>query len=599
MKIIRSDTKSDEKRRLDTPLYDCNLFVRKDLTVSSAAQSYYEFVGDNSALPFSDLIDEEDAKAITEAVESGCEEPVEVFTRFYNRLDEGWRNVYVRAEDCDRTENGEPLYQVCVIDVTDTADRMLHLDKKAHKYRYYMSIKDEYYFEYFHETNQYSFYKYVNGKSVMIYSGDYDEYTEFNIKNALNPQQMRTQSEQLTRYLKGRSTSFEMIWKSNKGRDAEDAVYKLIGGVSAYNPEIVTGVITPKGDSDDMAYYLTSAGRDSFTGLLNKKACMEYSMEKLSVTDPKNVMWMIVVDIDDFKKTNDTFGHAFGDDVIKVVSDTLQKHLGKHGIVGRFGGDEFYSLIHDVPTRDDLTLLLKVISKDIMYEFDEKIKLTVSVGVSQYPKDGTDFDILFGKADKSLYIAKEKGKNRHIIYDEELHGPYSADTVGFQTVTNLMSREKRRSMLVRCISEMNVKGIDAFLKNDNLLQGLLDLFDLGGITIYGDYGNHVILRKGGYRLRAESRADIMEDEKYSARFAHETVLVLNSLNSLKSISESAYSSALEQEIGASVRTAVRKDHKPYVFVDFDVFDVSRKWSDSDVEILTVLGCMIGELIKAS
>ena len=64
------------------------------------------------------------------------------------------------------------------------------------------------------------------------------------------------------------------------------------------------------------------------------------------------------------------------------------------------------------------------------------------------------------------------------------------------------------------------------------------------------------------------------------------------------ISDLAYSSAMERDIGASVRCVVKKESKPYIFVDFDVFDTNRKWSDADVEILTVLGCMIGEMLKA-
>ena len=76
-------------------------------------------------------------------------------------------------------------------------------------------------------------------------------------------------------------------------------------------------------------------------------------------------------------------------------------------------------------------------------------------------------------------------------------------------------------------------------------------------------------------------------------------MVISTVNKLKMISDLAYSSAMERDIGASVRCVVKKESKPYIFVDFDVLDTNRKWSDADVEILTVLGCMIGELLKAA
>ena len=597
MKILRSDDHNAGGRRLDTELFDCTLFIRRDFTVSSASAAYYEFVGENSFLPFTDLIDEEDALALKDALGAEGIDTTELFTRFFNRIEEGWRNVYVRVENCDRTENGQPLFFVLITDIKDMTERINSLNRTAHKYRFYMSLKDEYYFEYYPETNLFSLYKYVNGKSIVLYSGDYDEYRAGQIQKSADPAAMKEQSDQLARFLKSRNPSFEMVWKRYGSDSSSENIYKLTGGVSIYNPDMVTGVISSQGKSDDMAYYLTSAGKDSFTGLLNKKAATEYSIEKIGSASPDQIMWLIIIDIDDFKNANDNFGHAFGDEVITRVAATLQKNLGTHGVVGRFGGDEFYSLIHDVPTREELKLILKVIARDLMFAFDDKMKLTISVGVSQYPKDGTEFDVLFGKADKSLYIAKEKGKNRHIIYDEKLHGEYSKDSIKYQTLSYLMSREKRRGMLVRCISEMNDNGIESFLANDNLQQGLLDLFDLDGITIYGDHGKTVLLRKGDYTCPPEDREAIARDGKYAEQYDHETVMTICNLNNLKTVSDMAYTSAVEQEIGASVRCAVKKDLQLFIFVDFDVFYTNRKWSDSDVEILTVLGYMIGEMIK--
>lgn len=611
-------------------MYECTLYMRADFTVSSASEFYYDFVGSNSVLPFTDLIDPEDAIVLKDCIsrdlksrqseasshtqpetqKSGAETAgtsagegqslkteactlLELCTRLYNRIDEGWRNVWIYVEKCDRTEEGNPLYLVTVIDVNDARDRMASLNRNAHKYRYYMSIKDEYYFEYYPKTGRYTYYKYVNGKSMPLYNGDLDEHIRLRNEEAGQAEYMVRQTARLATFLKSAASSFEMNWVSIE-KDGSSVQFLIKGGVSIYAPDMVTGVIVPDSASSELAYYLTSAGKDPFTGLLNKKASTEYSVEKISEAGDRT-MWMLIMDIDDFKTFNDNFGHAFGDEVIKTVAGTLQMHMSPCGVVGRFGGDEFFALLHDIPTREDLKMVLKVVARDLLFAYDEKKKLTMSIGISQYPKDGRDFDTLFGKADKCLYIAKEKGKNRHIIYDPEKHGEYTEDSIKFQAVSYIASHEKRRSLLADCVIGMQSRGVKYFLENRKVRRGIMEIFDLGGITIYGKGGRTVLLRDGKYASDPENRWEIA-DETYTSQYADTNVMVLNNLDRLKTISEAAYLSAVKQEIGSSVRCAVKRGNTLSVFVDFDVLNTNRKWSDADVDLLTLLGCTIAEMI---
>ena len=593
MKIDRSGIRFDRRRGAGALMYECTLLMRSDFTVSSASEFYYDFVGKNSMLPFTDLIDPEDAGILRESIPGDLTFPLELCTRIRNLTDEGWRNVWVYVENSHRTENGEPLYLVTLIDVNDARDRMEALNRNVHKYRYYMSIKDEYYFEYYPATNRYTYYKYVNGKNIPVFDGDLDEHVRDRNARADGAEYMVRQTARLVGYLKNAASSFEMSWTGIE-QDGSTVQFMIKGGVSIYVPGMVTGVIVPDAATNEMAYYLTSAGKDPFTGLLNKKASTEYSVEKLSSAGDET-MWMLVIDIDDFKTYNDSFGHVVGDEVLRTVAETLQKHIGRHGVAGRFGGDEFYALLHDVATRDDLKLILKVIARDLLFSYDDKKKLTLSIGVSQYPKDGRDFDTLFGKADKCVYIAKEKGKNRHIIYDEEKHGAYTEDSIKFQARSYIASHEKRRNFLTECVIGIHAEGVDYFLENSRIRRGIMEIFDLGGITIYCDGGRRVLLRDGGYAADPEDRRDIA-DESYASQYADTAVMVINGLDKLRTISEKAYASALEQEIGASVRCVVKKEDVMEVFVDFDVLNTNRKWSDADTDLLTLLGCTLGEMI---
>lgn len=595
MRVIRGNKNNgNTKRRLDGSLYNCALYVREDFTVSSASEFYYAFVGENSALPFLELIEPGDAEIFQNAVKAGFDEPVEIYTSFRNLIDEGYRSVFVLMENTDRTEKGERLYHIIISDHADTFLRMNRLDKNLYKYRHFMTLTEMSYFEYSESDNNYVVYRYINEKALRMVNEDFDKYAEDYTKAAVSEKQ-KEQVSRLSHYLKDRKHSFEMEW-IEYGEDGDEEHFTIKGGVSLNVPELVEGIIVPDGVNSQIAYYLTPAGRDAFTGLMNKRAATEYAIEKLSVDDG-DVKWLIIMDIDDFKNVNDTFGHAFGDEVIKKVSDTLQKNMGGHGVAGRFGGDEFFVLLHDVKTREDLKLLLKVIVRELMYAFDDKMRLTLSIGVSQYPKDGTDFETLFGKADKSLYIAKEKGKNRHIIYDEKMHGAYTQDSIKSQAVAYISSRKKRRETLAESVIGVNKYGGSFFLENEDTQQAIMDVFDIDGITIYGNYGKEVILRRGAYASEPEDRALIMSEEGYSSKYEDEDILVISTINRLKPISRTAYDSAVKQEIGACVRCIVRKDGIPYVFVDFDVLNTNRKWSDADIDMLAIFGCSIGALVK--
>ena len=118
-------------------------------------------------------------------------------------------------------------------------------------------------------------------------------------------------------------------------------------------------------------------------------------------------------DVDNFKSINDTYGHLFGDEVLSKIATILNANLNGRGIAGRFGGDEFYIFTSNIKDTEDLRILLTTMRKELQYAFDSRIDefgVTLSVGVSEYPKDGNNYEILFKKADKCLYLARKRKK---------------------------------------------------------------------------------------------------------------------------------------------------------------------------------------------
>jgi diguanylate cyclase (GGDEF)-like protein len=123
----------------------------------------------------------------------------------------------------------------------------------------------------------------------------------------------------------------------------------------------------------------------------------------------------MIADIDHFKRLNDTYGHQFGDAVLKRVAQLLKAGVYETDFVGRYGGEEFGIVL---PRADSAGLLRKAetirsrIAAETFSQGLEKVKLTVSIGIAHFPRDGAGPDELVAAADKALYAAKEGGRDR-------------------------------------------------------------------------------------------------------------------------------------------------------------------------------------------
>jgi diguanylate cyclase (GGDEF)-like protein len=167
------------------------------------------------------------------------------------------------------------------------------------------------------------------------------------------------------------------------------------------------------------------AVRDALTGLYNLRELnrfLEYEMIKSRRYN--HPFSLLMIDIDYFKGLNDRFGHRIGDEILKRVADALLENVRGCDLPARYGGDEFTIVLPETPARqgwqgaerlrkmvEDLTIPIN--KKDGLYE---EIKITMSVGVAEYPYDANSIEMLIEKADEALYQAKHQGRNRVVRY---------------------------------------------------------------------------------------------------------------------------------------------------------------------------------------
>ncbi len=163
---------------------------------------------------------------------------------------------------------------------------------------------------------------------------------------------------------------------------------------------------------------VVAARMDKMTMLLNRETSMEYIRQVLEEeVKQKHVLFM--VDMDNFKQVNDTFGHQAGDEFLAKIAKAMRKCFRDSDIVGRVGGDEFFAFMKNsggvVAARRKARELITAI-RNVCVDYAD-LDLSGSVGVSMYPSDGETLEELYAKADAALYEAKRKGKNQFVIYE--------------------------------------------------------------------------------------------------------------------------------------------------------------------------------------
>lgn len=374
--------------------------------------------------------------------------------------------------------HGGGAYDIELINVSNTENRINELNRRLMTAREYISLTGEAVFAYYPGTQRFHLYYVNQQQNVTVFDQKLDEWAAQMLEQNRIVQQDMEAFDAFCCALRGAKLCQTYTFHGCLVSDANMLErYRVSFKPKTYeNGDAVvigTWAIIHEATGDANTTILEDSYVDSLTGLLNKKSIMTYAENSLNGENREHVAFAIM-DIDDFKSVNDNFGHMFGDKVIKAVGEVIKNAVGTNAVAGRMGGDEFLIVFEKFSDELEYRNVLRCIKTNVATVYNDQMerKLSCSIGLARYGIGpfSTTYHDLFKIADRSLYLAKVKGKNRYIIYKPELHGDFNIQNDDdIISVANTFYSETDINALHNMLTDLIVYGTDS-------IKDVLDFF---------------------------------------------------------------------------------------------------------------------------
>lgn len=214
------------------------------------------------------------------------------------------------------------------------------------------------------------------------------------------------------------------------------------------------------------------AFHDQLTGLRNRRSLLEHLHEQISSPSKKSKEFALIsIDLDRFKYLNDTLGHLAGDEILKLVAARLSEFQNEDCICYRQGGDEF-NILHLNTNRQATIKFVQKIFKSFSNSFyfnSHEYFISPSIGISMFPRDGKDAEMLIKNADEALFSVKEKGKGHYQFYRSDMKNLFT-NIVNLETHLRKAIEKNEFSLFYQPqidIKSGKVKSFEALLRWEN------------------------------------------------------------------------------------------------------------------------------------
>ncbi len=346
--------------------------------------------------------------------------------------------------------------------------------------------------------------------------------------------------------------------------------------------------------------------KDLLTDCYNKISAENIVSEKL-VSNSNSIHTFFIIDIDNFKSINDNFGHFFGDEVLRDISTGLKTAFRDIDIVARIGGDEFIIFVENLSDVDIITQkaekILEVYRKSYSGEYKD-YSISGSVGIALFPRDGTTYDELYQNADKALNQAKIQGKNRFMVYTDDLNIGTTRSITKIENANRMASSYFDYDLISAVFNILYEKNGDSDSINLTLSylcqkygadrSYIFETLD-GGITLNNtfEYCNAGI----------SSEIDNLQDLPYElfADFlskAHNDIIYSNNLRETLEL-DKAFEIMDDQGILSFVHAQIKRDGQMTFFIGLDDCTKTRIWTEREINSLQYIGKLLSIILQGA
>lgn len=574
------------------------VIVDKSFHTQSGNERFFSYFGNDVIYSIRRTVDDEDFCRLEDCVKNaapGVTLQTVIRMKGVNGL---LRWILASVRQLDR-EKEDSLYIIDFSDVMSLERLAVIRERMISEYRYILSLSSDLAFEYSFETRRIRIYMFDCCRENILVDEELEKWQSSSIERGMVLSRYIETFNTLCRDIKNGVYRFDYEFETSiltQGKTREMCLFKGITRYDDPKTRKVSGIIsvvTSRQRSKDVNLAL-EANKDSLSGLLNKRAVTSFAMDILSQKPSCNVNF-VILDIDNFTDINTSYGHLFGDEVIYTIAGIVKKELGTRGIAGRISGGGFLIVIENTRDEEDLRGILRAIRTNTELAFAdrfENFRLTCSMGISTYPVDSTDYDELFMQADKALYIAQEKGRNRYVIYDINKHGEVKKDIENKIAYLSGGKDSNDKLTFMANLSESLVFGRPPDISV--LLEQIRSEFRIDDICVFAGKDMGLILSCGNAVSR---NAAYLLKNGYTERFSGDGVFAIDNVNELEGRDDNAFKQLTEEKIGGAVQYLMTDDSVVRGMISFCYIGRFKKWAVADMNYMAVLARIISAILK--
>lgn len=579
---------------------NANIIVSEYMNIVKADESLFMFLGEISNLIFTRVIYPSDLAKFETAIKEADEgQQIYVSIRLRGR-DGVYKWMHIMISPYPDRQSGK-YYSLEITDISTLKQQNDEIRAVMEMQTEFLSIIGDYLFTYDISRDSFRIILPGNGnQNIVLYEGKLGVWTTEKLDNGLVDSQsiqdfeglcmaMASGESYFARDIKMKIADYDnvMYWYTFKGK----RILKNDDGI------IIAGAVSIAHGKEDKTLDISVQDelRDAGTDLLNKKAITNYA-RKLIDKRVGHKVTIAIIDIDDFKSVNDTYGHMFGDEVLRDVAGILKNTVGRNGLCGRIGGDEMFIVMEHLEDDESIRTVFRTIKNNVswLYHNDPRNinKITCSIGAASYPDDAKDLDTLFSIADKMLYLAKEKGKNRYIIYRPDLHERYILGENPTATTEKVFYKYRK----LRIVNDFIQQYICHYKSKKECLEMVMSAFEMDSIFLYDMYaGTRYVL--SGNVPEYEENGEFLKEDNYIPDFRDDGIKTVWNIILYERKAPHMYEAFEKMGIKQFIQVIAcvdRSKSDSCFVISFNRNSQLNKWPEMDVDYLGIIGNVIGE-----